>query len=64
MNNENQELVYCADADEYKVYSEICDKLCIEWYCKNHFQSGTHTNNFYKRQVSIIFNSSLTEPKQ
>ena len=32
MNSDNYEVIYCADADEYRVYSEICDKLCIERY--------------------------------
>ena len=51
MNSEsdNYEVVYCADDDEYRVYCEFCDKLCIEIYYKNHLKSGTHTNNFYKR---------------
>ena len=31
-------------------YCEVCDKLCVERYYKNHLRSGTHTNNFYKRQ--------------
>ena len=52
MNTENDiyEVNYCADADEYRIYWEICDKLCIERYYKNHLKSGTHTNNFNKRQ--------------
>ena len=27
---ENQEVFYCADDDDYRVYCDICDKLCIE----------------------------------
>ena len=50
MNSENQEVIYCADDDEYRVNCEICDKFCIERFYKNHLKSGTHTNNFYKRQ--------------
>ena len=34
MNSENQEVIYCADDDEYRVYCEICDKLCIERFYK------------------------------
>ena len=52
MDSENQEVIHCADDDEYRVYCDICDKLCIERYCKNHLKSGTHTNNFHKRQRS------------
>ena len=46
MNNEcdNYEVIYCADDDEYTVYCEICDKLCIERKYKRHLKSGTHTN--------------------
>ena len=50
MDIENQEVIYCPEDDEYRVYCEICDKLCIERYYKNHLKSGTHTKNFYKRQ--------------
>ena len=42
---ENQEVIYCADDDEYRAYSEICDKLRIERYFKNHLKSKTQTNN-------------------
>ena len=41
----NYEVVYCANDDEYKVHCEICDKLCIERYYKNHLKSRTHANN-------------------
>ena len=52
MNSEcdNYEDIYCADEEEYTIYCEICDILCIERYYKNDLKSGTHTNNFYKRQ--------------
>ena len=45
---ENQEVIYCADDDEYRVYCNFCDKLCIERYYKNHFKSQTHNNNIRK----------------
>ena len=44
------EVIYCSDDDEYRVSCEICDKLYIERYYKNHLKSGTHTNNNRKRQ--------------
>ena len=49
MNSESDiyEAIYCADDEDYRVY---CDNLYIERYYKNHLKSGTHTNNFYKRQ--------------
>ena len=46
---DNYEVTYCPEDDDYRVYCEICEKLCIERYYKNHLKSGTHTNNFYKR---------------
>ena len=36
------EVIYCADDDEYRVYCDICDKLCMERFYK------THINNKYK----------------
>ena len=62
--SDNYIVIYCADDDEYRVYCEIYDKLCIERYYKTHLKLGTHTNNFYKRQDSITFKSILTEPTQ
>ena len=55
MNSEsdNYEVIYCANDDEFRVYCEICDKLCIERYYKNHLKSGTHANNNRKRQQSF-----------
>ena len=50
MNSVNQEAIYCEDDGEYRILRDICDKLCIERYHKNHLKSGTHLNNFYKRQ--------------
>ena len=52
MNSESDkyEAIYCADDDDSRVLCEICDKLCIERLHKNLLKSGTHTNNFYKRQ--------------
>ena len=48
MDSESDIFEFCVD-DELRVYCEICDKFCIERY-KNHLKSGTHKNNFYKRQ--------------
>ena len=52
MNSESDkyEDIYCEDDGECRVYCDVCDKLCIERYYTNHLKSGTHTNNFYKRQ--------------
>ena len=39
------EAIYCPEDNEYRVYCNICDKLCIERYYKNHLKSQTHTND-------------------
>ena len=49
MDVENQGVIYSADDEEYRVYCNIFDKLCIERFYKNHLNSGTHTNELYKR---------------
>ena len=43
MNNEydNQEIIYSAVDDEYRIYCDICDKLCIGRYFKIHLKRGT-----------------------
>ena len=48
-DNKTYEAIYCSEDGEYRVYCNICDKLCIERYYKNHLKSQTHTNNKYKR---------------
>ena len=56
MDIENQEVIYYAYDEEYRVYCNITDKICVERYYKNHLKSGTHTNNFYERQRSNNIN--------
>ena len=46
--NDNYEVIYCPEDDEYRVYCNIYDKLCVERYYKIHLKSGNHTKNFYK----------------
>ena len=50
MDSDNYEVIYGDDDGEYRVYCDICDLLCIERLYKNHLKSGTHTNNFRKKQ--------------
>ena len=50
MDIENQEVIYCADDDDYRVYCGNCVKLCIDRYYKPHFNSVTHTKKIDKRQ--------------
>ena len=46
-NENNNQVIYCADDDEYRVYCDICNKLCIERYNQNHLKSGTHMENIH-----------------
>ena len=46
----DSEVIKCPEYDEYKVYCDTCDKLCIERYYKNQWKSSTHTNNDRKRE--------------
>ena len=49
MNSDNQLVIYCEDG-EYPVYCNICGKLCIKRFHKNHIKSRTHTNINCKRE--------------
>ena len=49
-SDNNYEVIYCADDNEYRIYCSVCDKLCIEPFYKNHSKSQTHTKNFHKRK--------------
>ena len=48
MGCKNQLVIYCADDDEYRVYCDVCDKLRIQRFYKNHLKSKTHLNNIRK----------------
>ena len=48
MNSENREIIFCEDG-EYRVYCDVCDKLCIQRYYKNHLKTKSHIKkNFHK----------------
>ena len=49
-DNNNNEVIHCPEDDEFTVYCDICDNLCIERFCKKHLKSQTHTDNFRKRE--------------
>ena len=34
MDGDIYEVIYCPQGDEYRVYCNICDKLCIERFYK------------------------------
>ena len=53
MDRDFQEIIYCANDDEYRNYCDFCNKLCIERFYKNHLQSGTYINSIHKRQRVI-----------
>ena len=42
MDSESYNVIYCPEDDEYRVYCNVCDKLCIERYYKNHLKSQSH----------------------
>ena len=52
MESDNQEAVYCADDDEYRVYCIICDEFCMERFYKNHLNTKTHTDKIYIKNNS------------
>ena len=39
MHSDNYEVIYCEVHREYRVYCNICSKLCIERYYKHHLKS-------------------------
>ena len=47
MHCENQLIIYSKDG-EYRVYCDVCDKLCIQQFYKNHLKSQTHKKNIHK----------------
>ena len=48
MNSDNQQVIYCPEDDEYRIYCDTCDSLCIQRFYKNHLKSKTHLNNIRK----------------
>ena len=38
MDSDNQKYVFCSDHGEYRIYSDICDKLYIERVYKKSFE--------------------------
>ena len=34
-DNSNYEVIYCPEDDEYRVYCDLCDNLCIEQLWKS-----------------------------
>ena len=48
MEKENQEIIYCEDDNDYRIYCDICDKfrIRIERFFNNHL---------YQKLIRIIF---------
>ena len=38
VDDNNYEVIFCAEDDDYTVYCGICDKLCNERYYKKSFE--------------------------
>ena len=49
MDSDNQEVIYCEDDSEYRVYCHNCDNLCKKRFYKNHLKSQSHNNNIRNR---------------
>ena len=45
MNSDNQQVIYCEDG-EYRIYCNICDKLCVERFLKKSFEI-TNSYKYY-----------------
>ena len=54
MDSDDCEVIYCPEDDEYRVYCNICDNLCIERFYKNHLISQTRSKSTHKRQQIIM----------
>ena len=51
----NYAAIYCPEDDEYRVYCDICVKLCIERFYENHLKPGTDTKNIRKGEKKSSF---------
>ena len=61
MEKKNQEAIYCADDDEYRLFFNICDKLCLERFYENHLKSRTHLTNLRQReQLKSSYTNNLS----
>ena len=55
MVSENEEVNYCEDDGEYRVYFNICDKLCIErFYRKINLNHKLIRIIFVKRRIKTM----------
>ena len=47
------EAIYCPEDDFYRIYCDICDKLCIDRYYQNLLKSQTHLNNLRRSNLTF-----------
>ena len=52
MDCDNQEKLFCADDNDYRVFCDSCDKLDLDRLHNNHLKSKTDINDPHKRQRS------------
>ena len=48
MKTDNPLVIYCEDDEEYRVFCDVCDRLCTERFYKNHLKSQTGIKNIRK----------------
>ena len=53
MDSDNQELIFCADAVEYRIYCHIRDNFAIDLNYENHLKSQFHNIITHKRQQNF-----------
>ena len=57
--NDNPGVFYCDDDGECRLYCNLCNKIPIERFFKNHLKSQTHNNNIRRReQLSKFFQNA------
>ena len=43
------ELIFCAENETYRIYCDVCDRLCIDRYYQNHLKSQTHLKTLARK---------------
>ena len=59
MDSDNQEAIYCEDDGENRIYCNICDKLCIERFYKDHLKSQIHNNIIVEKTIKSKISNNL-----
>ena len=53
MDRHDEEKVYCADENEYRIHCDVCDKFAIIKSHNNHLKTQTLISNLYRKQQLI-----------